>query len=277
MIKDENKQLTNGIEIPTMAFGTWQIDPKDAYDATKNAILCGYRHIDTAEAYENEKEIGQAIKDLDARKDIFLVSKLPSHIKTYEETKEHFKKSLENLQTDYLDLYLIHAPWPWSSVGEDCTKGNIEVWKAMIDLYIEGKIRSIGVSNFHPEHIEALIQATSFVPHVNQIRFFIGNTQEAIYSYCKEHHILVEAYSPLATGKLMEHPQIIAMAKKYNVSIPALCIRYCIERDTVVLVKSIHKERMLQNLSVDFVISKEDMDALFNIEIPQEWKRKYRS
>ena len=277
MVKDENKLLTNGIEIPTMAFGTWQIESKDAYEATKNAILCGYRHIDTAMAYENEKEIGQAIKDLDVRKDIFLASKLPSHIKTYEETKEYFQKSLENLQTDYLDLYLIHAPWPWSSVGEDCTKGNIEAWKAMIDLYKEGKIRSIGVSNFHPEHIEALIQATSFVPHVNQIRFFIGNTQEAIYSYCKKHHILVEAYSPLATGKLMEHPKIIEMAKKYNVSIPALCIRYCIERDTVVLVKSIHKERMLQNLSVDFEISKEDMKSLLHIEIPNEWKRKYRS
>lgn len=269
--------LTNGIEIPDIAFGTWQIEESMTCQAVKEAIECGYRHIDAAANYGNEAEVGRAIDELGIREKIFLVSKLKAEIKDYEGAKAAFYETLKNLRTDYLDLYLIHAPWPWSNVGMDCTEGNIAVWKAMIELYNEGKIRAIGVSNFHPEHIESLIAATGFVPFVNQIRFFIGNTQEKIYKYCKEKNILIEAYSPLATGKLMEHPVIMEIAEKYGVSVPALCLRYVLERGTLPIVKSTHKERMLSNLHTDFSIAKEDMEKLTGIEIPDEWKRKLRS
>lgn len=277
MVRDENMVMSNGIKIPAISFGTWQIGSDVAYDAVKNAIECGYRHIDTAAGYENEAEVGRAIIDSGKRDEIFLATKLRAEVKGYEETKEAFNKSLKELGMDYVDLYLIHAPWPWSAVGSDCTEGNIQSWKAMIDLYNEGKVRAIGVSNFHPEHIDSLIEATGFVPHVNQIRFFIGNTQERIWKYCKDKGILVEAYSPLATGHLMEHPSIIEMAAKYNVSVPALCIRYCIERDTLPLIKSTHRERMLSNLDVDFKMDKADVDKLLEVEIPNEWKRELRS
>ena len=277
MVRDENMVMSNGIKIPAISFGTWQIGSDVAYDAVKNAIECGYRHIDTAAGYENEAEVGRAIIDSGKRDEIFVATKLRAEVKGYEETKEAFNKSLKELGMDYVDLYLIHAPWPWSAVGSDCTEGNIESWMAMIDLYNEGKVRAIGVSNFHPEHIDSLIEATGFVPHVNQIRFFIGNTQERIWKYCKDKGILVEAYSPLATGHLMEHPSIIEMAAKYNVSVPALCIRYCIERDTLPLIKSTHRERMLSNLDVDFKMDKADVDKLLEVEIPNEWKRELRS
>lgn len=252
MIKDNDYILSNGVKIPAIAFGTWQIQGDDAYNSVQAAIKAGYRHIDTAANYENEEEVGRAINDLNARKDIFLATKLRAEVKSYDGAIEEFNKSLEKLGTDYLDLYMIHAPWPWSDVGSDCTKGNIEAWKALIDLYEEGKVRAIGVSNFHPEHIDSITKATGFAPMSNQIRFFIGNTQEPIVKYCKYNNILIEAYSPLATGKLMEHPVIEEMASKYGVSKAAICIRYCIERGTLPLVKSTHPDRIEANTKIDY-------------------------
>ena len=191
-----------------------------------------------------------------------MTTKLPADIKDYKGAKEHFEASLENLSTDYLDLYLIHAPWPWSDVGGDYTKGNIDVWRAMIDLYNQGKIRAIGVSNFHVKDIKALVEATGVVPAVNQIRYFIGNTQNEITEYCQANGILVEAYSPLATGALVEHSELSAMADKYEVTIPQLCIRFCIENGTLPLPKSVNEARIRANLEVDFTIEGEDMNYL---------------
>ena len=227
--------------------------------------------------YGNHDAVGEAIRELGMRSEVFLVSKLKAETKSYEGALAEFEQTLEELGTDYLDLYLIHAPWPWSNVGEDCTEGNIEAWRALISLYEAGRIRSIGVSNFHPEHIEALVRATGFVPHVNQFRFFIGNTQERIWSYGREKGILGEAYSPLATGKLMNHPVIQQLSAKYGVSAPQLCIRYCVERGMLPVIKSVHRERMLANLELDFTIGEEDVRSLSDIEIPQELKRKLRS
>ena len=256
-------KLSNGVVIPGIGFGTWQIKPEDAYEATKNAIKNGYRHIDTAYAYQNEEGVGKAVKDSGIlRKEFFITTKLPSDIKTYDGTIDHFYQSLKNLDTDYIDLYLIHAPWPWSNVGMDCTEGNIEAFRAMIDLYNKGVVRSIGVSNFRPENIEPLIKALNFVPHCNQIRFFIGNTQPEVYKYCKENNILIEAYSPLATGNLLKDPTIVEMAKKYNVEPSQLAIRYCVECGTLPLPKSTNSERQKLNMSLDFEISSSDMEIL---------------
>ena len=260
---DNHFVLSNGVKIPSIGFGTWQIPNDVAYESVLNAIKVGYRHIDTAFNYENEVGVGKAIKDCGIdRKELFITTKLPSHIKTYDETIEYFYKSLNNLQLDYLDLYLIHAPWPWSDVGSDHTLGNIEAWKAMIDLYNQGKIRAIGVSNFHVKDIKAIIEATNFKPHANQIRYFIGNRQDNITNYCQENDILIQAYSPLATGELLTNEIMEKMANKYNVTISKICLRYCLQKNTLPLPKSTNIERIKSNFELDFIITQEDMEYL---------------
>lgn len=263
-IKNEVYELYNGVTVPKIGLGTWQTkDGDDAYNSVKWALEAGYRHIDTAYAYGNEKSVGKAINESGInRSEIFVTTKCPAEIKTYEGAKKHFYESLENLNTEYIDLYLIHAPWPWSQIGLDCTSGNIEVWKAMIEIYKEGKVKAIGVSNFHVKDIEAIVEATNFKPMVNQIRFFIGNTQEAITKYCQENGILIQAYSPLATGEILRNEKVAELANKYNTSIAKLSIRYCIERGTNPLPKSIHENRIYENIDIDFSISEEDMDYL---------------
>lgn len=264
MLKDEYYTLYNGVQIPKIGFGTWQTrDGVEAYNSVRWALEFGYRHIDTAYVYGNEKSVASAIRDsLIRREDIFITTKLPADIKTYEGALEYFEQSLKNLDTEYIDLYLIHAPWPWSNVGMDCTSGNCAVWKAMIELYNAKRIKAIGVSNFQVSDIEALISATGVKPMVNQIRFFIGNTQEEITDYCQKNDILVEAYSPLATGELTDNPQVKAIAEKYNTSLAKICLRYCIQRNTLPLPKSVHKERIKENMEIDFELQEEDMRYL---------------
>ena len=264
MIKNEFFKLYNGVKIPAVGFGTWQVkDGNEAYESTLMALEAGYRHIDTAYVYGNEASVGRALHDSGiAREDVFVTTKLPSHIKTYEGAKAYFAESMQSLGLDYLDLYLIHAPWPWSNIGEECTEGNIEAWRAMVELYNEGKVRAIGVSNFAVKDITPLIDATGVKPMVNQIRYFIGNRQDAITDYCQANGILIEAYSPLATGEITSHELLAPIAEKYGVSIPRLCIRYCLEKNTLPLPKSVHKERIEANIDLDFHIEKEDMDYL---------------
>lgn len=255
--------LNDNFEIPAIGLGTWQSEKQDAYNAVRTAVDCGYRHIDTAYNYGNEEIIGKAVQDCGIpRNKLFITTKLPAEIKSYEGAKEYCERSLKALNTDYLDLYLIHAPWPWSNVGIDCTEGNINAWKALIDLKNEGKIRSIGVSNFNGAQINSLVNATGVIPSVNQIRFFIGNTQEPIWEYCKNKGILIEAYSPLATGKIMEIAEIREIAERLGVSIPKLCIRYCLQRGTLPLPKSVTPSRIADNLKLDFEIPQRDMELL---------------
>lgn len=267
MVKEEYFELYNGVKILKVGFGTWQTkDGEEAYNATIYALDAGYRHIDTAYAYHNEESIGRAIKDYKIkREEIFITTKLPSDIKTYDGAMKHCEESLKNLGVDYVDLYLIHAPWPWSDVGSDHTDGNIEAWKAFIDLYKMGKVRSIGVSNFHVKDIEAIVEATGIKPMVNQIRYFVGNTQEPITQYCQKNNILIEAYSPLATGELLDNEILKGLVSKYNRSIAQICIRYCIQKNTLPLPKSVNKERINANIDIDFEISDEDMGYLDNL------------
>ena len=267
MIKNDFFELANGVKIPAIGFGTWQVkDGNEAYESTIWALEAGYKHIDTAYAYGNEESVGRAIRDFKIdREEVFVTTKLPSHIKTFEGTKEHFEASLKSLGLEYIDLYLIHAPWPWSNIGEDCTDGNIEAWRAMIEIWKSGKAKAIGVSNFAVKDIKAITEATGIKPSVNQIRYFIGNRQDEITDYCQANGILVEAYSPLATGEIVNHEKLLDTAKKYGVTIPQLCIRYCIEKNTLPLPKSVHKERIATNIDVDFHIEKEDMEYLDSI------------
>lgn len=278
MIKDEFYTLSNGVKIPKIAFGTWQVKPgEEAYNSVTMALKNGYRHIDTALAYENEESVGQAIKDSKInREELFITTKLPSHIKGYKDTIDAFNQSLKNLDCGYLDLYLIHAPWPWSNVGQDCVEGNIESWHAMIDLYNQGLIKAIGVSNFRESDIKPLIDATGFTPHVDQIRFFIGNTQEPLYNYCVKNNILIEAYSPLATGNILKNEIIQKIADKHNVTPAKVALRYCLERKTLPLPKSTHEERIIANLELDFRLDDEDMKELALVH-DSNLDRPYRS
>ncbi|BCR36354.1 aldo/keto reductase [Mariniplasma anaerobium] len=270
----ETYVLSNGVEIPKIGFGTWQVpDGKIAYESVSMALKNGYRHIDTAEAYKNEKSVGHAIKDSKIpREEIFVTSKLHSHIKTYEGAKEAFQKTLEELEFDYLDLFLIHAPWPWNEMGKDCREGNVEAFKAMIELYKAGKIKAIGVSNFSPADIDNIIEHLNFVPHVNQIAFFVGHNQSETDVYCKDKNILIEAYSPLAIGHALKNPVVIKMAKAYDKTPAQILIRYCIEKGTLPLPKSTHESRIIENGQVDFEIKKSDLDILDQIDDdPRKW------
>lgn len=264
MILQDTFTLKNGVKVPKLGLGTWQIpEGKEAYQSVLWALKHGYRHIDTAMAYGNEPSVGRAVKDSGIpREDIFITTKLPAQLKGYEIARECFEKSLAALGLDYIDLYLIHAPWPWDKIGMDCTEGNISSWKAFEEIYDSGRLKAIGISNFEPKHIEPLLAECKHVPMVNQIRFHIGDRQEEIVDYCQKHDILITAYSPLATGRIINNNAIVEMAGKYKVTPAQLCIRYCLEKQMVVIPKSTREERILSNTQVEFEISAEDMEVL---------------
>ena len=270
----ETYVLSNGIKMPKVGFGTWQIPNGDeAYNSVMLALKHGYRHIDTAAAYRNEESVGKAIRDSGIpREEIFVTTKLQSHIKTYDEALLAFEKSLNELNMDYVDLFIIHAPWPWNEMGKDCNEGNVFAYKALEKIYKEGKAKAIGVSNFSVKDLENILAHTEIVPHVNQISFFIGNNQKEIHAFCKKHHILVEAYSPLAIGYALSNEVIKDMAVKYDKTPAQICIRYCIEKGTAPLPKSVHESRIIENTKLDFHMSKEDIEVLDGIkDDPRKW------
>jgi diketogulonate reductase-like aldo/keto reductase len=256
--------LTGGIEIPKIGFGTWQVpEGPEAYDSVRAALDAGYRHIDTARAYGNEASVGRAVRDSGIdRDDIFITTKLPAEIKSFDGAKAAFETSTSLLDLGHVDLYLIHAPWPWQDIGSEHTDGNIAAWRAMIEIHEAGGSRAIGVSNFSGDDIQALIDVTGVVPAANQIRYFIGHTQDDVTAYCDERGILVEAYSPLATGGLLDNEEIGAIAAKYGKSAAQLAIRYTLEKGTLPLPKTTTPSRIVENADVDFEISAEDLAAL---------------
>jgi diketogulonate reductase-like aldo/keto reductase len=256
--------LSNGVEIPKIGFGTWQIpDGAPAYDSVAAALKSGYRHIDTARAYGNEASVGRAIRDSGIpREEIFVTTKLPAEVKDYDQAKASFETTISTLELDYVDLYLIHAPWPWNSMGSDHREGNIAAWRAMEEIYDAKRSRSIGVSNFNVADLESLIDGSKMAPHANQIRFFIGNTQDDVVEFCKKNDILVEGYSPLATGNILDNADVRGIAEKYDRSVAQLCIRYLLEKDILPLPKTTTPSRIVENADVDFEISSDDMTFL---------------
>ena len=265
--------LSNGVAIPSIGFGTWQIpEGQEAHDSTLWALEAGYRHIDTAAAYGNEKSVGQAIRDSGIpRNQVFITSKLKAELKGYEIAKREFAETIRRLGVDYLDLYLIHAPKPWNvhTDGTEYADANIETWKAFIELYEEGKIRSIGVSNFRPEHLDPVIQATGFVPHVDQIFLCPGAAQEETVAFSRPKGILIEAYSPFATGRLFQHPVLAQMAEKYQKSKAQIALRWSLQRGFLPLPKSVTRERIENNLDVfGFSMNEQDLTILDGIQLP---------
>lgn len=260
----EHYTLSNGVRIPKIGFGTWQLaDGDSAYNAVKVALQEGYRHIDTARSYQNEASVAQAITDSALpREDVFLTTKLRAEIKTYDEAHRSFAESLAALKTDYVDLYLIHAPWPWHDVGGDYRAGNAEAWRALEEIYTDGRARAIGVSNFTADDIKTLLTTASLAPQANQIEFYIGHTQPEVTAYCQANGILVEGYSPLATGTLIDNTEIRDLATRYKKSVAQLSIQYILQNGVLPLPKAATPSHIAENAVLDFTIDRADMDYL---------------
>lgn len=263
-ILNERYTLSNGVEIPKLGLGTWFIDDGSAAQAVREAVEIGYRNIDTAQAYGNERGVGEGVRTSGIpRGDLFVSTKLAAEIKDYDGAVAAIDGSLATLGLDYVDLLLIHSPQPWDDFrGGDYAEGNRAAWRALENAFESGKVRAIGVSNFEQHDLENVLGSCTVAPHVNQLLVHAGNTPTELIDYCRTENIVVEAYSPIAHGEILKNPAVQAMAEKYAVTVPQLCICYTLQLGTVSLPKTANPEHMRSNAEVDFVISEDDMAAL---------------
>ncbi|CAI3284542.1 aldo/keto reductase [Enterococcus cecorum] len=272
---NKSMKLNNGVVIPQLALGTWLIDDDKVTDAVKSALQMGYRHIDTAQAYGNERGVGEGVRQSGIPRDeIFITSKVAAEHKSYESAAKSIDDTLALMKMDYLDMMIIHSPQPWKEVNQSenrYKKENQEVWRALEDALEAGKLRAIGVSNFLEEDVQNILKTARIKPQVNQILAHISNTPLDLIQYCQNEGIAVEAYSPVAHGEALKNPKIVAMAKKYGVSVAQLCIRYCIQLDMIVLPKTVNPDHMRENADLDFEISQEDMKELLAIDKIQDY------
>ena len=270
MIFNETFELNNGVKIPKLALGTWLIDDNKAVKAVEEAIRIGYRHIDTAQAYENERGVGEGVRNSGiSREEIFVTSKVAAENKSYASAMASIDETLSKMNIGYIDMMIIHSPQPWMEVNQSENRyyeENKEVWRALEDALNAGKVRAIGVSNFLEKDLESLLPSCKIKPMVNQILAHISNTPLELIKYCQDNGIVVEAYSPVAHGEAMKNPIIAKTAEKYGVSVPQLCIKYDLQLDMVVLPKTANPEHMKSNSELGFTISDEDMELLKNIE-----------
>lgn len=260
----DNYVLSNGVAIPVIGFGTWKIPADDASaELVAEAIRCGYRHIDTAEMYDNEQMVGKAIRQSGIdRSKLFITSKLANSVRTYEETLKAAHESLEKLGTDYLDLFLIHWPAP-KGFRDDYVNRNLGIWKAFEELYNDGKVRSIGVSNFLIHHLENLLPHVNVRPMVNQIELHPFNYDSKTIDYCRQQGMLIEAFSPLARGRIIGNELIKEVGEKYGKNVAQVCVRWILQKGALPLPKTTKKERLAENIDVfDFVLSEEDMNRI---------------
>ncbi len=260
--------LSNGVEIPCIGFGTWQTPNGEvAVSAVLSALEAGYRHIDTAQGYGNEESVGIAVKKSGIkREEIFITSKLANDDHGYERTMAAFEGTMKRLDMDYLDLYLIHWPNP-IAFRDNWQEANAGTWKAFEELYKAKRIRAIGISNFHPHHIEELMKTATIPPMVNQIRLCPGDTQDEVVDYCRSHNILLEAYSPLGVGKIFEVPEMKALAEKYGKTIAQIAIHWSLQRGYLPLPKSVTPSRIRENADVfDFELDESDVELISNLK-----------
>lgn len=267
---DETITLNNGVKIPKLALGVWEIPDDQVAQAVKSAIEIGYRHIDTAQAYGNERGVGEAVRGSGiSREQIFVNSKVAAEIKNYDEAKRSIDETLNKMGLDYLDMMIIHNPQPWKEVNQGNDRhfeGNLETWRAMEDAVKAGKLKTIGVSSFNKEDLDNLIKNSATKPAVNQVQIHIGDTPMDIIKYSQANDIAVEAFSPVAHGAALNDERIKKMAAKYHVSVPQLCIRYDWQLNVIVLPKSANPEHMKSNSEIDFQISAADMQTLAAID-----------
>ncbi|OKJ05083.1 2,5-diketo-D-gluconic acid reductase [Streptomyces sp. CB01249] len=267
-ILNETYTLSNGVEIPKLGLGTWFIDDDQAAAAVRAAVEIGYRNIDTAQAYGNERGVGEGIRTSGAaREDLFVSTKLAAEIKDHDTAAAAIDESLAKLDIGYIDLMLIHAPQPWDDFrGGDYAEGNRQAWRALEDAHKAGKIRAIGVSNFLPSDLENILAHGTVAPQVDQVLLHAGNTPDELLAFCEERNILVQAYSPIAHGTLLDSRRIKTIAEKYEVSVPQLCIRYTLQLGTQPLPKTANPEHMRSNADADFEISEDDMATLRTLD-----------
>jgi 2,5-diketo-D-gluconate reductase A len=246
--------LNNGVSIPQLGFGVFQIEPEDTREAVLAALETGYRHIDTAEMYGNEKEVGQGVRDSGvARTEVFVTSKLNNGYHAYGDALSAFARTMDDLDLEYLDLFLIH--WPLPAVG-DFT----ETWKALEEIYRSGRTRAIGVSNFQRNHLNRLFQATQVVPAVNQIEVHPYLTQDDLRAFGADHGIATEAWSPIAQGKVLDDPVITAIARRLDRTAAQVTLRWHIQRGDIVFPKSVTPARIEENFRLfDFELTEEDV------------------
>ena len=253
---DNSIVLNNGVKIPQLGLGTWFIDDDKVADAVKEAVKLGYRHFDTAQAYGNERGVGEEIRTCGVpREQLFVTSKVAAGI----------DETLKKMGLDYLDMMIIHSPQPWVEVNQSddrYVEGNRAAWKALEDAYKAGKLKAIGVSNFQIGDIESLLETARIKPMVNQVLLHISNTPLELVEYCQKNDIAIEAYSPIAHGVILDQPEIAEIADKYGVTVPQLCIRYTLQLGTISLPKTANPEHMKTNAEVDFVISDADIETL---------------
>lgn len=253
-------RLNNGNQIPVLGLGLWQIKDEKQFNASfEAAIVAGYRHFDSAQVYDNEHLLGQACQKSGVnRKDLFLTTKIWLKNFGYNHVKKSLDESLSNLQTDYVDLLLLHFP---------VTALRRKAWQALEEIQAEGKAKNIGVSNYTIRHLEEMKKYAKIVPQINQVELHVFLQQPELVKYCKQNGIAVEAYSPLAHGKVMDNPVIQELARKYKKTYAQIMIRWCIDNGYVVIPKSVSPERVKSNIDVfDFELSQQDIDSMKSLD-----------
>lgn len=278
-------QLNNGISVPCPGFGTYNMGTStEVYEKIITAAKCGFRHFDTASAYGNEEDVGQALAyvfdEICERKDVFVTGKLSNDdlynvSDGYYATKQAFERTLERMRLDYLDLYLIHWPVP-RNAENNWRELNISTGQAMEELYQKGKARAIGLSNFTERHIQNISLNAEFQPMVNQIEVQPLYQQRSLIKYCAEHNICVEAWGPLKQGEVFKLAQLCELSDKYGKTISQLCLKFCLRLNTIPIVKCSTENRMLENLDIDeWEISSEDMEKIFLLDNPNGRYKNY--
>ncbi len=266
MILNETYKMNNGQRIPKVALGTWLNDDSKAAYAVREAVKIGYRHIDTAQAYGNERGVGEGIRTCEVpREEIFVTSKVAAEHKSYDSATRSIDETLSKTGLDYIDMMIIHSPQPWSDVNQSQNRyfeENREVWKALEDAVKAGKIKTIGVSNFLEEDLDNILKNYEIKPAVNQILAHISNTPFGLIDYCKRKNIVVEAYSPIGHGEILSNENILKIAEKYGVTVPQICLKYDLQLGMVILPKTANPQHMESNAKLDFTISDEDMEFL---------------
>ena len=270
MILNETYTLENGLSIPKLGLGTWFIDDDQAAEAVRTAVKLGYRLIDTAQAYGNERGVGEGVRTCGVpREELFVASKVAAELKTYDEAKKSIDETLEKMGLDYLDQMIIHSPQPWNQfrVEKRYSEENKAVWRALEDAQSEGKVRVIGVSNFLRDDLENLLSDCRVKPMVNQILLHISNTDLALLDYCREQGIQVEAYSPIGHGEDINNPTVKAIANARGASPAQVILAWHLAQGRIVIPKSLHAERLKENLAASQVeLTAEDLSRIDGLE-----------
>lgn len=256
--------MSNGKTIPCVGYGTYKTSEEEVYDAVLSAVKAGYRHIDTATYYHNEEGVGRAVRECGIpREELFVTSKVWNTDRGYEKTKKAFADSMERLGLDYLDLYLIHWPANRKQFGDEAKRINAETWKALEELYAEGKVKAIGLSNFLPHHIEELTESAKVKPMVNQIEFHPGWAQLEVSEYCQKNDIVVEAWSPLGRKAVLDNEVLKEIGKKHGKKTAQVCVRWIMQHGILPLPKTVNADRMAENADIfDFELTAEEMKTI---------------